>query len=88
MSFSVLSKELDWPFIQNKSPKFPSRPPESLVYPLLALHPEQKCPISSIFSLIGSTADTPASSPKHILATGFTVSSFLFNLCEARPLIM
>ena len=51
-------------FVQNQNPKFPSRPPEILVDSLLSLVLEQKRLISSIYSLINSTTDIPASSPK------------------------
>lgn len=76
MSFSELSKKCHLPnshlfgflqirhFIQNQNPKFPSGPLEYLVDSLLALDPEQKCLISSIYSLNNSTIDTPVSSPK------------------------
>ncbi len=73
MSFTELSKKFDLPkshlfrffkirhFIWNQNPKFPSRPPETLVDSLLALDPEQKWLISSIYSLINSIIDSPAS---------------------------
>lgn len=76
MSFIELSKKFDLPkshlfrffqirhFIQNQNPKFPSRPPETLLDSLLALDPEQKRLISSIYSLISSTVNSPASGPK------------------------
>lgn len=76
MSFTDLSRRFDLPkshlfrffqirhYIRNQNPKFPSRPPETLMDSLLALDPERKRLISSIYCLINSAIDSPASSPK------------------------
>lgn len=76
VSFTALSEKFDLPkshlfryfqirhFIRNQNPKFPSRPPETLIDSLLALGPEQKRLISSIYLLIASAVDSPITNPK------------------------
>ena len=76
MSFSELSTKFELSkshlfrffqarhFVRNQNPKFPSRPPETLIDALLALDSQQKRLISSIYSLISSEIDTSASSPR------------------------
>lgn len=76
MSFPELSKKFDLlrthpfrffqtrHFVQNQNPKFPSRPPETLVDLLVALDHEQKRLISSIYSLISSATDSSATGPR------------------------
>lgn len=76
MSFTELQKKFDLPrshlfrffqirhFILNQNPKFPSRPPETILDSLLVLDSEQKHLISSIYNLLNSTDEIPTSGPQ------------------------